>query len=54
MFRLVYNKIKKKKWLNLCLLIGITLLVAVFVCHPMLENGAGNKILWDGFTNLID
>lgn len=54
MFRLVYNKIKNKKWLNLCLLIGITLLVAVFVCHPMLENGAGNKILWDGFTNLID
>ena len=54
MFRLVISKIKNKKWLNICLLTGIVLLVSVFTCHPMLEKGAGNKILWDGFEKIVE
>lgn len=45
MLRFVWNKIKNKKWLNLCLLVGISLLIALFVCHPMFEKGANNQVL---------
>lgn len=45
MLQFVWNKIKNKKWLNLCLLIGISLLTALFVCHPMFEKGANNEVL---------
>lgn len=45
MFRFVWSKIKNKKWLNLCLLVGISLLTALFVCHPMFEKGANNQVL---------
>lgn len=45
MFRFVWSKIKNKKWLNLCLLVGISLLIALFVCHPMFEKGANNQVL---------
>lgn len=51
MLQFTWNKIKNKKWLNLCLLIGITLLIALFVCHPMFENGAANQILQRSFVN---
>lgn len=45
MLHIVLQKIRNKKWLNLCLLAGITLLVAVFSCHPMFEKGADNQLL---------
>lgn len=45
MFQFVWSKIKNKKWLNLCLLVGISLLTALFVCHPMFEKGANNQVL---------
>lgn len=53
MLRFVRQKIKNKKWLNLCLLIGISLLVAIFSCHPMFEKGAGNQILQTAFTDYV-
>lgn len=50
MLRFVLNKIKNKKWLNICLLTGISLLAAVFACHPMLEMGSANKLLQTEFS----
>ncbi len=49
MLRLVYRKIKNKKWLNLGLLAGISFLAAVFSCHPMFQMGAANQILQTAF-----
>lgn len=54
MLRFVLNKIKNKKWLNLCLLAGISLLAAVFTCHPMLENGSANRLLRTGFAEYAE
>ena len=51
MLSYIIRKIRNKRWLNLCLLAGIMLLTAVFVCHPMFEKGAGNKILQQLFVN---
>lgn len=51
MLRFVYRKIKNEKWLNLCLLAGITLLAAIFSCHPMFEKGAANQILQTAFSD---
>ncbi len=51
MLHFVRRKIRSKKCLNLCLLAGIALLVAVFSCHPMFEKGAGNQILQSAFVN---
>ena len=39
MFGFVINKLKNRKWLNLCLLMGVALFIALFVCHPMFEKG---------------
>lgn len=50
MFEFVLNKIKNRKWLNLCLLMGVALFISLFVCHPMFEKGAGNQILNTLFT----
>lgn len=47
MFGFVINKLKNRKWLNLCLLMGVSLFIALFVCHSMFEKGAGNQILTD-------
>ena len=51
MFGFVINKLKNRKWLNLCLLMGVSLFIALFVCHPMFEKGAGNQILDRLFTD---
>ena len=53
MLRFVFCKIKNKKGLNLCLLLGITLFIALFVCHPMFERGAGNQVLRTGCGDRI-
>lgn len=54
MFQFVRQKIKNKKCLNLCLLAGISLLVAIFTCHPMFEQGAGNQILQTAFADYVE
>lgn len=51
MFGFVISKLKNRKWLNLCLLMGVSLFIALFVCHPMFEKGAGNQILDRLFTD---
>lgn len=54
MLHFVGQKIKNKRWLNLCLLVGIALLTAVFSCHPMFEKGAGNQIVQTAFTDYAE
>ncbi len=54
MLRFVIQKIKNKKCLNLCLLAGISMLAAVFTCHPMFEQGAGNQILQTAFADYAE
>lgn len=51
MLQFVWHKIKNKKWLNMCLFAAISLLTAVFTCHPMLEKGADNQLIYTGFTD---
>lgn len=51
MLHFVWNKIKNKRWLNICLFMGVTILVALFVCHPMFEQGAGKQILQTEFEH---
>lgn len=41
----VIQKIKNKKILNLCLLLGIVLMIAVCSCTPMFERGSLDKLL---------
>lgn len=50
MLHIVLQKIKNRKWLNLCLFTGILLILAMFSCHPMLEKGAGSGILRREFS----
>ena len=43
MFGLMLQKMWHKKWMNLCLLLGITLLVATLVSFPLYENAAYDR-----------
>lgn len=54
MFRFVWHKIKNKKWLNLCLLVGVSLLIGLFACHPMFEKGADNQVLETEFLSYAE
>lgn len=54
MLRLVIYKLTNKKWFTLCLLLGISLMVAVFTCHPMFEKGADNELLNRIFTDYAE
>lgn len=54
MLQFVRQKIKNKKWLNLCLMAGFSLLVAVFTCHPMFERGSGNQLLQTAFADHVE
>lgn len=43
MFTFIKQKLLYKKWLNVCLLLGIILLIAVAACLPMYQNMAENQ-----------
>lgn len=45
MFEFTVQKIKNRKWLNLCMAAGIILLTAIFSCHPLFESGAARQLL---------
>lgn len=53
MLTICIQKIKKQKWLSFCLLLGVTLLIAVFCSQPMFENGSLDKMLENMFDNSI-
>jgi len=45
MLTISVQKLKKQKWLSFCLILGMALLVAVFVCQPMFRSGSLDKLL---------
>lgn len=47
------QKMWHKKWMNLCLLLGITLLVATLVSFPLYENAAYDRMLQDEFDTCL-
>lgn len=49
MFRFMMQKIRHKKWLVLCMLIGNVLLVAVAAGYPMFKEASLNRMLSDEF-----
>lgn len=53
MFVFVKRKIQNKKCLNGCLLLGITLLIAVASCTPMFQKGSLNMLLHSKFETVI-
>lgn len=51
MLQFVLQKIKNKKWMNFCLFAGIALLVGVFTCHPIFQQGVGDQLLDSAFVD---
>ena len=49
MFRFMMQKLRHKKWLVICLLIGNILLVAVAAGYPMYKNASLQRMLSDEF-----
>lgn len=54
MLNTVIKKIKNKKWLTVCLLLGLAFLVAAFCCQPMFKEGSMNMLLKNSFNNYIE
>lgn len=53
MFRIMVQKLRHKKWMNLCLLLGSILLIATVVSFPLYQTAAYDRMLQDEFTNYI-
>lgn len=49
MLKRIRQKMKNKRWLTACLTLGMTFLVAIFVCLPMFRQGALNMLLRSSF-----
>ena len=49
MLHFVIRKIQNKKWLTICLVLGLTFLVAAVACQPMFKGGSLDKMLLDTF-----
>ncbi len=54
MVKQVLKKIKNKKWLSLCLVLGLTFLIATMSCHPMFKAGSLDKLIYRLFTDHIE
>ena len=54
MFRVMLQKLWHKKWMNLCLLLGSTLLIATVVSFPLYQTSAYDRMLRDEFRNYIE
>lgn len=54
MVKQILKKIKNKKWLSLCLVLGLTFLVATLSCHPMFKAGSLDKLLNRSFVEQIE
>ena len=47
------QKMWHKRWMNLCLFLGITLLVATLVSFPLYEHAAYDRMLQDEFETYL-
>ena len=54
MLTISIQKIIKQKWLSICILLGLSLLIAIFVCQPMFESGSLDKLLSQTFDSYIE
>ena len=54
MFNMITNKIKNKLWLTICLVLGMSFLVAAFSCQPMFKSGSLDMLLITSFENYIE
>lgn len=54
MFRFMMQKLRHKKWLVICLLIGNILLVAVAAGYPMYKNASLQRMLSDEFNSYAE
>lgn len=54
MFKQVIKKIKNKKWLSFCLVLGMAFLIATLSCHPMFKAGSLDKLLNRIFVQHIE
>lgn len=53
MYRIMMQKLRHKKWMNLCLLLGSILLIATVVSFPLYQTAAYNRMLQEEFDNYI-
>ena len=53
MFRIMLQKLRHKKWVNLCLLLGSLLLIATVVSFPLYQAAAYDRLLQEEFQNYI-
>ncbi len=54
MLKQILKKIKNKKWLSFCLVLGLTFLVATLSCHPMFKAGSLDKLIGRIFLQYIE
>lgn len=54
MARLIKRKLQNRKCLNGCLLLGITLFIAIAACTPMFKRGSLNKLIQSKFEDYIE
>ncbi|MCM1191948.1 MAG: ABC transporter permease [Butyrivibrio sp.] len=53
MYRIMLQKLRHKKWMNLCLLLGSILLIATVVSFPLYQTAAYDRMLQDEFRNYL-
>lgn len=49
MLTMILKKIKNKKWLTTCMILGLTFLIATFSCFPMFEAGSVDVMIQNEF-----
>lgn len=54
MYNLIIQKIKNKRIMTACLVLGLTLLVATISCQPMYKLGSLNRVINRNFDEYID
>lgn len=53
MFKMMLQKFLSKRWMSVCLLTGILLLIATAVSFPMYRRSAFDRMLYDEFRNYL-
>lgn len=53
MLRIMLQKLRHKKWMNLCLFLGSVLLVATVVSFPLYQTAAYDRMLQDEFADYL-
>lgn len=54
MFKQITKKIINKKWLTICLVLGLSVLVATLSCHPMFREGSIDKMINRLFADYVE